>query len=155
MENNIDKIIALSREKKNILDLILDLTNKQEKAIEDDDLDTLAFILEEKENLMSKIDTKDIQFLKLYELLKGKEGVDTFDEIDINKYNNIKDLKNVVADINDILTEIYNLDKKNREKMKSNIDNVKLNIKNVKKGKKAYKGYNYENGDSILIDEKK
>ncbi len=155
MENNIEKIITLSKEKEKLLDIMLDLTIKQGQIIEDDDLDGLALILNEKENIMAKVDGMDIEFLKLYDSLKVKEGIKTFEEIDVDKYNNIKDLKDIVRSINTTLRKISKVDKENTQNMKISINNVKLDIKNVKKGKRAYKGYNYENTDSMLIDEKK
>lgn len=155
MEDNINQIISLSKDKKILLNKILDLTNKQKMAIEDDDLDYLGLILEDKDNLMNKIDKIDIEFIKLYNTIKKTEDISTFDEIDVEKYNNIKDLKDIVNDINKVLTEISNKDKENRRIMKLSLDNVKLDIKNVKKGQKAYKGYNYESTSSMLIDEKK
>ena len=104
---------------------------------------------------MAKVDGMDIEFLKLYDSLKVKEGIKTFEEIDVDKYNNIKDLKDIVRSINTTLRKISKVDKENTQNMKISINNVKLDIKNVKKGKRAYKGYNYENTDSMLIDEKK
>lgn len=154
-KENIDKIILLSLEKKKILNEILNLTKEQKNSIEKDDLDFLGQILEDKENLMKKVDLLDKEFLDLYNSLKEKEGIQSFTEIDINKYDNIKKLKNVVGEINSILTEISKVDKENKSKMEENIKNIKINIKNVKKGKRAYKGYNYQNPGSILIDEKK
>lgn len=155
MENNIDKMIFISKEKKELLDTILDLTNKQKEAIEKNDLENLGLILEDKEKLMGKIDSMDIEFLKVYNFLKEKEGIETFNEIDIEKYNNLKCLKDIVSDINNVLRGISNQDKENTKTMKLSINNIKQDIKNVKKGKKAYNGYNYENADSMLIDEKK
>ena len=115
----------------------------------------LALILDEKEKLMSEIDSMDSEFLKLYNFLKEKEGIKSFEEIDIEKYNNLKSLKDIVSEINNVLVEISSKDKENTKTMKVSINNIKLDIKNVKKGKKAYEGYNYETADSMLIDEKK
>lgn len=155
MKNDINKIILLSMEKKSSLDKMLNLTENQQKAIEEEDLDLIGTILEDKEKLIIKIDKIDIQFIELYNSIKEKEGISSFDEIDVKKYDNIKNLKNIVSEINNILRKISNIDKENTKKMKLSITNIKLDIKNVKKGKEAYKGYNHESVESILIDEKK
>lgn len=155
MNKNIDKMISLSKEKKTMLNTILDLTNKQVNIIKNENLDLLESIIEDKETLIKKIDIIDVEFIELYNSIKEKEGIDTFDEINIKKYDNIKDLKDIVKDLNDILTEISKMDKENSKNMKLSIKEVKKSIKNVKKGKKAYKGYSYEGPASILIDEKK
>lgn len=155
MENYVDKLIALSKDKKELLNSILDFTKKQKLVIEKEDLDSIASILEDKEKIIKKIDLIDLEFLKYYDLLKKSEGIDSFDGINIKKYDNVRTLKGLVKDINSILNEISILDKNNTKLMKASIENIKSDIKSVKKGKQAYNGYNYEIGGSMLIDEKK
>lgn len=153
--DRINKIIKLSQEKKILLIEILSLTKKQKDLIEEDNIDDLGIVLIDKENLMNKIDLLDKDFLSLYNSIKSDEGIDSLEKIDIRKFDNLKSLKDIISEINKILDDISSIDRENKKNMKSNIDKVKLNIKQVKKGKKAYKGYNYETVESMLIDEKK
>lgn len=153
--DRINKIIKLSQEKKILLIEILSLTKKQKDLIEEDNIDDLGIVLIDKENLMNKIDLLDKDFLSLYNSIKSDEGIDSLEKIDIRKFDNLKSLRDIVGEINKILDDISSIDRENKKNMKSNIDKVKLNIKQVKKGKKAYKGYNYETVESMLIDEKK
>lgn len=151
----INKTIKLSQEKKVLLNEILNLTKKQKDLIEEDNIDDLGIVLIDKENLMNKIDLLDKEFLSLYNSIKLEEEIDSLDKIDTRKFKNIKSLKDIISEVNSILTEISSLDRENTNNMKSNIEKIKLNIKQVKKAKKAYKGYNYEGIESMLIDEKK
>lgn len=154
-KDDVARMIELSKEKKNLLAKILEYTNTQTAIIENDNMEELDHILMEKEKIMEEIDVLDKEFLSLYDLIKTVEGIESLEKIDKNKYTNIKALKEAVNDINTILTDISIIDRKNTAKMKSSIDKIKSDLKQVKEGKKAYKGYNYESTESILIDEKK
>ena len=104
---------------------------------------------------MASIDLLDMSFLSLYNEVKELEGISSLDEINSIKYINLRQLKEVIGNINILLSNISLIDKENTEIMKSNLENIKLGLKHVKEVKKAYNGYNYEGVESILIDEKK
>ncbi|MDU5079723.1 hypothetical protein CIW83_17380 [Tissierella sp. P1] len=152
--DNVKKMIELSLKKKDILIQILKLTTTQASTIENDNIDNLSKILIQKEKLMEEIDILDRDFLSLYNDIKSEEGIDNLEKINIEKYANIKSLKGIVTEINAILNDISMIDRNNTIKMKSNVDKVKSDLKQVKEVKRAYKGYNYEAVESILIDEK-
>ncbi len=152
--DNVKKMIELSLKKKDILIQILKLTTTQADTIENDNIDNLSKILIQKEKLMEEIDILDRDFLSLYNNIKSEEGIDNLEKINIEKYANIKSLKEIVTEINAILNDISMIDRNNTIKMKSNVDKVKSDLKQVKEVKRAYKGYNYEAVESILIDEK-
>lgn len=152
---NINKMINLSLQKKKMLYEILDLNKKQRQLIEDDKLEEMGELLQNKQTIMDEIDLLDAEFLKLYNKVKEDEKIDSINHIDINKYSNLKDLKSTVESINKILEEISKIDKINTSEMKKSLKAVQQNIKNVKNGKKAYKGYNKNQSDSMIIDEKK
>ncbi|MCQ4925573.1 flagellar protein FlgN [Tissierella carlieri] len=152
--DNVKKMIELSLKKKDILIQILRLTTTQAGTIENDNIDNLSKILIQKEKLMEEIDILDRDFLSLYNDIKSEEGIDNLEKINIEKYANIKSLKEIVTEINTILNDISMIDRNNTIKMKSNVDRIKSDLKQVKEVKRAYKGYNYEAVESILIDEK-
>lgn len=138
-----------------MLNEILSLTKMQSNYIEADDMDKINSVLMKKEEVIGKIDNLDKEFLQLYQIVKEEEDIDSIHMIDIRKYDNLKSLKNAVNEINIILDQITKVDKENTEKMRTSIDKIKSELKLVKKGQKAHKGYNYNIGESILIDEKK
>ncbi|MGJ0847476.1 flagellar export chaperone FlgN [Tissierella praeacuta] len=153
--DNVKKMIDMSLEKKEILVEILRLTKAQGENIENDDMDNLGKLLAEKEKLMEKVDILDKDFLYLYNIIKSEENIESLEKINIEKYANIKSLKEIVIEINTILNQISSIDRNNTIKMKSNVDKIKSDLKQVKEAKRAYKGYNYEAVGSMLIDEKK
>ena len=151
----INEMIVLLNDKKKQLNKILKLAKEQKEFIQNQDMDGLNKIISEKEKIMLEIDESDIQFLSLYNEVKKIEGIKSIEEIDGYKYSNLGELKEIVGNINIILSNISAIDKENTKIMRENLDNVKLELKQVKEVKKAYKGYNYEGVESILIDEKK
>lgn len=153
--DNVKKMIELSEEKKSLLNEILEITKFQQDLIKNEQMEELNQSLLEKEKLIDKINIIDRDFLKFYDQVKVQEHIDSLDKIDIQKYSNIKALKEIVSEINTILNDISIIDKNNTIKMKSNVDKIKSDLKQVKEAKRAYKGYNYENVESILMDEKK
>ena len=152
--NMIGKMIDLSKEKKGLLSEILKLTKEQKEIIKNEDMDELGKVLSQKDKLMASIDLLDVNFLSLYKSIKEEEQVDSMEKINAKKYSNMIALKEIVAEINDILTETSMIDKENTRIMKSNLEHIKSDLKQVKEVKKAYKGYNYEAIESILIDQK-
>lgn len=154
-QENVKGMIELSSEKKALLIQILKLTKTQSDLIENEKIDDLSIVLVQKENLMQEIDILDKKFLSLYNAIKSDEGIDSLEKINIEKYANLKSLKEVVAEINSVLNDISIIDRNNTIKMKSQVDKIKSDLKQVKQAKRAYKGYNYEPVESMLIDEKK
>lgn len=153
--NIIDKMISLSKDKNEYLRDILKLTKEQKSFIQKDDMDGIENIISEKENLMSSIDLLDVQFLSLYNEIKELENITSIDEINSIKYSNLSELKEEIGNLNILLSNITVIDKENTKIMKENLENIKYGLKQVKEVKRAYKGYNYESEESILIDEKK
>lgn len=153
--NILSQMIDLSKDKKKYLREILKLTKDQKTFIENEDMDDINNTISEKEKLMSTIDLLDLNFLSLYNEVKELEGVKSIDEINSSKYSNLRDLKEVIGNINILISNISLIDKENTDIMKSNLENIKHGLRHVKEVKKAYKGYNYESEGSILIDEKK
>lgn len=154
-QENVKGMIELSSEKKALLIQILKLTKTQSDLIENENIDDLSIVLVQKEKLMQEIDILDKKFLSLYNSIKSDEGIDSLEKINIEKYANLKSLKEVVAEINSVLNDISIIDRNNTIKMKSQVDKIKSDLKQVKQAKRAYKGYNYEPVESMLIDEKK
>lgn len=151
----IDKMIHLSREKEDILGQILELTKEQKIHISNEDMEGINKLIGNKEDLMKKVDLLDLDFLSLYNRIIEEEKISSINDIDLVKYSNMEDLQDSIRDINILLEKISLLDKENTEIMEKNFNNIKSGLKHVKRVKTAYKGYNYEVDNSILLDEKK
>ena len=152
---SIDKLISLSKEKNQLINEIYGFTKAQKQEIEKEDINNLNKILDEKDKLIKKINKIDIEFLNIFSQIKKEEGVENIYDLDVNKYPNLKDLKNIVTEISSTLMAISLLDEENNKNMKKRLEQVKLELKRVKEGQRAYKGYNVPMTESILIDEKK
>ena len=153
--DNIDKLISLSKEKKQLIDEMHNCTKVQKKEIDKENMDSLNYILDEKDKLIQKINKIDIEFLTIFSQIKKAEGIENIDELDINEYPNLKELKEIIKDISSTLVAISLLDEENNKNMKKRIEKTKMELKKVKEGKRAYKAYNKPIEGSILIDEKK
>ena len=118
-------------------------------------MDNLNSILDKKDNIIKEINELDRTFLTIFSQIKKDEGIDDIDELDVQKYPNLKDLKDVVTEISSTLVAISLLDEENNKNIKKKIEEIKMELKKVKDGHRAYKGYNVPMTGSILIDEKK
>lgn len=154
-EKLVQELIGLSREKANYLTNILDLTKEQKRVIKEENMERLNQIIEKKSEIIKKIDKLDVSFITKFSQLKKENNIGDLNEIDTEKYPNLKELKEVVAQITSILMAISIVDKENNKALEENLGKVKLSLKRVKEGKKAYKGYNKSISQSMLIDEKK
>lgn len=155
VENNIDRLIDLAKEKYELINKMQGLTEKQKVEIEKENMEELNRILDDKDKLIRKINRVDVDFLNIFSQIKKSEGIKDIDELDKEKYSNLKELKEIVTRISSTLMAIFLLDKKNQEKMKESIETTKQELKRIRHGQRAYKGYNKPIGGSILIDEKK
>ncbi len=152
---NIDKLISLSKEKNQLINEMYGFTKAQKQEIEKEDINKLNTLLDEKDILIKKINQIDIEFLNIFSQIKKEEKVENIYDLDVKKYPNLKDLKDIVTEISSTLMAISLLDEENNKNMKKRIEQTKLELKRVKEGQRAYKKYNVPMTDSILIDEKK
>lgn len=151
----IDNLISISKEKKQLLEEIHDFTKKQREGIKKEDMGKLNDILDKKDHIIKKINELDISFLTIFSQIKKEEGIENIDQIDVDKYPNLKKLKEIVKEISSSLIAISLLDEENNKNIKAKLEETKKELRRVKDGKKAYKGYNSTITGSMLIDEKK
>lgn len=154
-KDNIDKLISLSKEKNQIINKMYSITKGQKEEIEKEDMENLNHILDEKDKLIEEINKIDIEFLTIFSQIKNTEGIEKIEELNVQLYPNLKELKEIVTDISSTLVAISLLDDENNENMKKRMEKTKMELKRVKDGQRAYKGYNKPITGSILIDEKK
>ena len=154
LTNEVDELIKISKEKSNLLNSMLQLTKEQKKAIEDDNIERINYILDLKDDLMKKIDKLDGEFMLHFSELKNKNSVTDLNELNLEKYPNIEELKSIVSEVTSTLVAISMIDKGNNDMMTKSTEDAKSQLKRVKEGKKAYKGYNNFDGGSMFIDEK-
>lgn len=154
-EERILKLISLAKEKNKLLDNIIYITKRQMKEIQEDRYEDLNRSLSEKDNIIKKIDELDRSFLEIFHELKKDHSVDDINQLSVEEYPSLKELKGEVKEIMSNLTALSLMDEKNTESIKAKLKEAKGELKKVRVGRKAYKGYNYKAAESMLIDEKK
>lgn len=154
-KERIDKLIAITKKKRELLDSLLTLTNKQTLEIEKEEMDKLNYILDKKDGIIKEIDRLDLDFVNIFYQIKRDHSIEKIGELDVEVYPNLKELKEEVKEITSILASLSLIDEKNTKFIKEKLKETKLELKKVKDGKKAYKGYNPTMVGSMLIDEKK
>lgn len=154
-KERIDKLIAITKKKRELLDSLLTLTNKQTLEIEKEEMDKLNYILDKKDGIIKEIDRLDLDFVNIFSQIKRDHSIEKIGELDVEAYPNLKELKEEVKEITSTLASLSLIDEKNTKFIKEKLKETKLELKKVKDGKKAYKGYNPTMVGSMLIDEKK
>lgn len=151
----IDSMIYISKEKLEYLGIILKLTKVQKKHIGKEDMLSNDEILDKKDEIIKKIDVLDREFLIKFSELKKKCNIKDINELNVEEYPALKELKDTIREISSTLMAISILDEENNKALKESLEKIKTNLKKIRKGKKAYKGYNKTLGSNIFIDEKK
>ena len=151
----IDELISISKKKNQLLNEMHKITKEQREEIKKDEMDNLNEILNEKDHIIEEINKLDVSFLTIFTQIKKEEGIENIDELDIERYPNLKTLKDIIKEISSTLIAISLLDEKNNKAMKESLEETKMELRKIKDGKRAYKGYNATITKSMLIDEKK
>ena len=155
----ITKLTEISQKKIVILKEILILTKRQSENIQEDCLDTLKYIVEEKQRFMDDVDKLDDAFEVYFKRLKSTLGIESLDKLTSNA--NIGDtatLKNHIQEIFNLLNQIDLLDKDNNEKGKTLMTKLSTEIKKVNQKKIINNGYKPASSmpqQSLYFDTKK
>lgn len=158
IEKYIEKLVEISREKQKKLEDILFLTRAQSKAIEEDGIENLGKLLDDKQKKINEINKSDEEFYMYYEKIKEKYSVESLENLEISDIKDVKELQEVIGSIKKILQEISGLEKENNEKVKEILEDLSGKIKKINQGKKASNVYSPDSGTnavSFFIDKKK
>jgi len=153
----IEYLFKLSEGKLFLVNQLLTLTKQQSEGLESEETDILNEIIEQKQNIMSRIDVLDKEFVGKYDLLKNEFLIDNVDNMHVDDKNNMRLLQNKIKEIQILTEKIQQIDNINVERLKRNMELVRSELKKVKFGKKVSKGYsNNKVTDkvSIFIDKK-
>ena len=153
----ISQLIKTSELKLNVLYELYELTKKQRKDIENKDDEYLLYTIEKKQEKIEEINELDKNFYITFLDLKKDLAIDSIDEIDIEKYDNVKLLKEVVRSILEVTQNIQKIDKLNVEDVSRELEVVKGEMKNLKSSVRATKSYGnmYNHSQGVFIDNKK
>lgn len=154
-KGQIDKLVALAKKKKELINRLYTITKIQVEQIVKEDIERINEIIDKKDRIMKEVDQVDISFLTIFSQLKKDNGIEDIDQLSAKRYPNLLELKTTVKEISSQLMAMAIMDEKNQENIKETLEATKAELRRLKKGKKAYKGYNVPIVDNILIDEKK
>ncbi|MGO1371864.1 MAG: flagellar protein FlgN [Senegalia sp. (in: firmicutes)] len=156
MIKKIVRLIELLDDKKILLDDFYKLSIVQKKLIENDDIDKLNRIIKNKEELISKINLLDKDFLEIYNELKEENNIRSLSELDIDKVY-LARLKEITNRCDSLMQDIKVQDESNNSMMENNFEDVKTKLREIKRGKTTTNKYynKSQNTDGYFIDSKK
>jgi len=150
-------LYRVSEAKLQLMVSLMEATQEQQKALEEENLETLNQTIAKKNKIIEKIDVLDREFAEKYKDLKETLGIEDLTQLEEEPVEGFKDLKEKIHEIMSQVNKVNQLDKENLEKMKKDMEKVQSKIKNARTGKKAVGSYNqkYQQSESIFIDKKK
>lgn len=140
-ENYIERLIEISVEKQKKLEDILTLTRAQAKAIEEEGIESLGKLLDDKQKIIDEINKNDEEFYAYYEKIKEKYGVKSLENLETLNTKNTRGLQEVISSIKKTLQEISRLEKENNKKVKETLEDLSSKIRKINQGKKASNVY--------------
>lgn len=152
----IDKLIEISKKKETLLLDIKILSDRQEKAVADEQLEILQKLIGKKQKRIEIINKLDDEFENYFE--KFKEKYKFGDIQDLIKSNSVelKKLKEVITSIVGITKDIQDKDNKNRHKANELLKFFEVELKTANAGKKINNAYNaYSNKATAYFIDKK
>ncbi len=131
---NIEEILSYLIRKKKYYDKILDLTEKQEEAIQSNNTKKLTLITTEKENSIKEIKRLDKLNVRIQEELKSNNKVLTLDKRLYSLWNQLQS----------IITKIRNYDLDSISLLHSSIKKTKTSLDRLNKRKRAQQSMRYQ-----------
>lgn len=164
-EMYIERLDELLQKKKQKLQEIFALTEKQTDSITENGLDNLNKLIEEKQKKIDEIDKLDEEFGTYFLRLKSILGISRLDQLDVSKLEGTavtgaKQLKSLTAEIMEIIRSISEKEQVNNQKSKNLLGEFGSEIRKINQGKKTNNAYNaYKSGSasapSFFLDKKK
>ncbi len=147
----------ISEAKLQLMVSLMEATEKQQEALNGENIDALNQAIEKKNKIIEKIDVLDKEFAEKYQDLKEALGMEDLSKVQEEPVEGFKDLKEKIQEIMAKADKVSQLDQENLKKMKKDMAKVQEKIKNARTGKKAMGSYNknYTQSESIFIDKKK
>lgn len=154
----INRLIKISRDKKKYLDEMFILTQEQQKIIEAEDMERLNDLIDRKQAAIEAINSLDEEFQKEFKEVKAKYNINNIGELITNEDANFEELKEEISEIMASIENIKAIEKENSlalsEKKKEMADKIKeLNRKKMASGK--YMNESVIPPNPAFIDKKK
>ena len=148
MDNSVDIIrekiidlIRLNHKKSSALKRLHEVTRLQTVDISSSSLNSLLDHIKEKQDLMNSIDESDKMFYDGFVELKLLVGVNSVEDINIEGYPEVNELKKSVQEIMLQLADIDKLDRQNLNEVNVEIVKLKNDMKQVQTQSRVIKNY--------------
>ncbi len=155
-EEYVQRLTEISQKKLNMLIRIKNITRQQSEAIEKEDVDALNYLINNKAEIMQKVDELDDQFELYFEGFKTVLNVTSLDQI-TTPYNGLPQLKGTVTRVFNILKETMQIDEKNCKTAKELKEKIAREIRKINMSKVANRAYMQQpiQPSAIYVDRKK
>lgn len=137
----IDDLVSLNVMKSNYLSKLKEVTKLQSIDISSNSLNSLLDHIREKQEIMNKIDEIDKKFYTNFQELKLCLEVKSLEDVDINEYPEISNLKLSVREVMNLLGEIDKQDKININEAKLEMNKLKEDMKEIQTHSKVIRNY--------------
>ena len=156
-EKYIDRLIDKLKKKHVLLRSILSLTQAQSSQINEDSIEELQKLIDEKQHVIDDINKLDEEFSVYFSRLKTTLKINSLDELNAAGVEGTRHLKEITAGIINLITEISEIEKANDDKSKEVLGKLGGEIKKLNLGKKVNTMYASKpaNTASYFIDKKK
>jgi hypothetical protein len=156
-EKYMDRLIEISNKKQELLQNILALTKAQAGTINEDGIESLQKLIDEKQLVIDAINKLDEEFGVYFQRLKTTLKVTSLDQLNVSGIKGTKELKEVTEKIVKLITEISEIEKQNSEKGKKLLNQLGGEIRKINQGKKTNSAYSPPpmSIPSYFIDKKK
>lgn len=158
IEKHFEKLVEVSREKQIKLEELLFLTNAQSKAIEEEGIENIEKLLNDKQKKIEEINKNDEEFYVYYEKIKEMYSIKNIKNLEASNIKGVRELQEVIGNIKKTIQQISELEKENNEKVKKILKDLGEKIRKINQGKKASNVYSSDsetNSVSYFIDQKK
>lgn len=154
----IDRLLEISTKKYKLLQDMLALTRAQARSINEDGVEDLQKLIDEKQARIDEINKLDEEFGVYFQRMKQQMKVKSLDELDMTGTTGAKELQLCIGEIMNTMEEISRLEKENGDNAKKLLDSFSEEIRKLNQGKKmntAYKPGGSMIPPSYFIDSKK
>lgn len=157
-ERYIERLIEISRKKHSCLQDMVLLTMAQSEAINEDGLEGLQKLIDDKQKKIEDINKIDEDFNVYFTRLKQQFKINSLSELKAPNIKGVKELQQLIKQIMDLLNEINAIEKQNSDKARKLLDNLGSQIKRINEGKRVSSAYSTDPSSrppSYFIDKKK
>lgn len=157
-EGYIQRLTEISEKKINCLKDMALLTMAQTEAINEEGIEGLRKLIEEKQIKIDEISAADEEFNACFTEFKQKLGVNSLDEARSSGIKGVKELQELIGGIMDLLREISETERQNKDKANGLLDDLGSKIREIREGRRVSSAYSPVTSlrpPSYFIDKKK